>query len=236
MRPTLVFDADDTLWDEQGVLQRFETAVEMTLDRLTGAPSNFRERFIATEHANIPALGYGFASYIFSVGEALSAEPAWRPHRAVIMTEVAALIEAVQIGCPPVIEGVRPTLAALAERDFRLVLLTRGVEFEQRQKLDRSGLGAFFSEIRVVGRKDVATYHAAAAALGDPAGAALCMIGNSMRSDVGPALEAGWRAIHVPAPTDWAHDAAADVVSTRFRRAEDFTQVTELVECEGFWA
>lgn len=235
MRPTLVFDADDTLWDEQGQLQRFEAALEATLDRLTGKPSRFRERFIATESANIPVLGYGFASYIFSVGEAITAHPRWRPHKAALLEEVGRLITLMQAAGPSLIEGVRPTLETLASRRYRLVLLTRGIEHEQRGKLERSGLTPFFSEIRVVGRKDVATYREAAEALGDPEGATLCMIGNSMRSDVGPALAAGWRAIHVPAPTEWAHDAAELIESARFHRARAFPEVAELVQCADFW-
>ena len=235
MRPTLVFDADDTLWDEQGVLQGFEADIEALLDRLCGRPSRFREHFVATEHENIPALGYGFASYIYSVGEAVTARPAWRRHKAAVLERVAELIEAMQTAGPRVIDGVVPTLRALAGRRYRLVLLTRGIDHEQRHKLVRSGLSPFFSEIRVVGRKDVETYRDTARALGDPAGQGLCMIGNSMRSDVGPALEAGWRAIYVPAPTEWAHDRAEAVAAARFRRAREFSEVAELVQCAEFW-
>ena len=235
MRPTLVFDADDTLWDEQGVLQRFEAAVETLLDERTGRPSGFRDSFIATEHDNIPALGYGFASYIFSVGEAVAANPLWRPHKHAVLERVAELIATVQSACPAIIEDVVPTLETLRRRDCRMVLLTRGVEFEQRAKLQRSGLSHFFSEIRVVGRKDLDTYRTTALELGDPAGQTLCMIGNSMRSDVSPALAAGWRAIHVPAPTEWAHDAADAALSERFRRAERFGQVADLVLSVEFW-
>ena len=235
MRPTLVFDADDTLWDEQGQLQRFEADVETLLDRLTGRPSRFRERFIATESANIPALGYGFASYVYSVGEAVTANLSWRRHKPAVLEHVGTLIGAMQSAGPRVIEGVRPTLEALANCSYRMVLLTRGIEYEQRHKLERSGLTSFFSEIRVVGLKDVATYRATAQALGDPEGEALCMIGNSIRSDVGPAIEAGWHAIHVPAPTEWVHDRAQSIVSARFRRARAFPEVAELVQCADFW-
>lgn len=235
MRPTLVFDADDTLWDEQGVLQRFEAAVEALLDRLTGDASGFRERFIAIENENIPTLGYGFSSYVFSAAEAVAANPVWYAHKQQVLQLVAELVAGMQTACPSIIDGVVPTLETLTRREYRLVLLTRGVEFEQRAKLHRSGLSHFFSEIRVVGRKDIETYRTTARELGDPAGQALCMIGNSMRSDVSPALEAGWHAIHVPAPTEWAHDAADAAISERFRRADRFGQVADLVLSADFW-
>jgi putative hydrolase of the HAD superfamily len=235
VHPTLVFDADDTLWDEQGVLQRFEARVEALLDRLIGQPSHFRKRFVATEAANIPVLGYGFASYIYSVAEALSSEAAWQDHKAVALQQVAELIAGTQVAVPRLLQGVRPTLEFLSSRNYRLVLLTRGVEAEQREKLDRAGLAHFFSSVHVVGRKDTSVYREAARGLGDPTGDRLCMVGNSMRSDVHPALEAGWRAIHVPPPTEWAHDASGETSSTRFRRARTFRQVAEFVQCADFW-
>ena len=234
MRPTLVFDADDTLWDEQGVLQGFETAVEGLLDRLTGTATGFQAHFIATENENIATLGYGFSSYVFSVAEALASNPDWYRHKGDVLALVAELIADMHSAGPRVIDGVAPTLAALGA-DHRLVLLTRGVEFEQKGKLARSGLAEFFSEIRVVGRKDTPTYQSAARELGDPAAATLCMVGNSLRSDIGPALAAGWRAIHVPAPTAWQHDEAEAIASVRFRRAERFSDVADLVRAYDFW-
>jgi putative hydrolase of the HAD superfamily len=235
MRQILVFDADDTLWDEQGVLQQFERSVEALLDRLTGDASGFQNRFIALENENIPMLGYGLSSYVFSVAEALAANPDWYRHKAKVLELVARLVAEAQQGGPRLIEGVLPALETLRRGDYRLVLMTRGVEFEQRAKLQRSGLSGFFSEIRIVSRKDAATYRSAAEALGDPSGRALCMIGNSLRSDVGPALEAGWRAIHVPAPTAWAHDAAELTGAERYSRAERFGQVVDLVRSPDFW-
>jgi putative hydrolase of the HAD superfamily len=235
MRPTLVFDADDTLWDEQGILQQFESEIETALDRLTGSASGFREKFIAIEEENIPALGYGFSSYIYSAAEAISANADWLRHKGELLNVVASLVAGMQTAGPRVIDGVEPMLAALRRRHYRLVLLTRGVEHEQRAKLSRSGLAGFFSEIRVVGRKDTETYRAAARELGDPDGDGLCMIGNSMRSDVSPALEAGWRAIHVPAPTEWAHDFAEAAASAKFRRADRIGQVADLVQSADFW-
>jgi len=235
MRPTLVFDADDTLWDEQGVLQRFERAVEALLDRLTGTATGFQARFIALENENIPTLGYGFASYVFSVAEALTTNADWYRHKPEELALVSKLITEAQTAGPQVIEDVAPTLQTLRGDDYRLVLMTRGVEYEQRAKLHRSGLSGFFSEIRIVSRKDAVTYRETADVLGDPTGRALCMIGNSLRSDVGPALAAGWRAIHVPAPTEWAHDASVFDGSERFRRAERFGQIAELVRSADFW-
>jgi putative hydrolase of the HAD superfamily len=234
MQATLVFDADDTLWDEQCTLQQFEQALEARLAGLTGVPSDFRRRFAATEETNIPRLGYGFASYLFSVAETLAATPCWPQHKAEMLDLVADFATGTGREPRPIM-GVRPTLELLSQHAFRLVVLSRGDDHEQRTKLQRSGLSGFFSEVRVVRRKDVGTYHRTAHELGDPQGAALCMIGNSMRSDIGPALDAGWRAIHVPAPTAWGHDHGGTLEHARFRQASDFEGVADLVLSAGFW-
>lgn len=236
MTRTIVFDADDTLWDEQSMLQRFEKAIEAVLTEKTGSSSGFTERFIALENENIPKLGYGFSSYIFSVGEAIAANPLWYAHKDSLLKEVRAVIDAFHFEGPTLVPGARETLETLsAEHKYSLVLLTRGVDFEQRFKLVRTGIEEYFSKIRVVQSKDVAIYRETAALVGDPDGDDLCMVGNSIRSDVNPAIEAGWRAIHVPPPTEWAHDHDEATQSERVHRVRHLGEVVDLVNSPGFW-
>lgn len=230
MQPMLVFDADDTLWDEQGILQRFEARLACLLAPLP-APS-FQARLAVIEQRNIPSLGYGVASYLFSVAETLAA---CKPPFAVAEKArrlVGELSSGLQTGGPPIIDGVVETLETLANGGFQLAVLTRGVEIEQRSKLARSGLAAYFSAFRVVPQKDVATYRDAARAFGADQ---LCMVGNSLRADVLPALAAGWHAIHVPAPTAWGHDAAEPPQHRRFRQTRSIREVAGLVQTTGFW-
>lgn len=235
MLPVLVFDADDTLWDEQGPLQRFEVAIETLLGEPFELGHGFRRRFMEMEEENIGCLGYGFSSYLFSLAETLASDPGWGSRKAKILPLVAELVTAVQSEPPRVIASVLPTLQALADRGHRLALLTRGCDHEQRAKLSKSGLAGYFSDILVVATKDVETYRRAASLLGDPSGATLCMVGNSVRSDILPAIAAGWRAIHVPAQTEWAHDQQACPDDTRFERAEAFHGVADLVLAPEFW-
>lgn len=236
MTRTIVFDADDTLWDEQSMLQRFEKAVEAVLDEKTGTSSGFAERFIALENENIPTLGYGFSSYIFSAGEAIAANPVWYAHKDVLLREVRAIIDGFHFEGPSLMPGAREMLESLsADHSYPLVLLTRGVDFEQRSKLERTGIGEFFSKVRVVQSKDAAIYRETAALMGDPSGEDLCMVGNSIRSDVNPAIEAGWRAIHVPPPTEWAHDHDAATQSDRSHQVKHLGEVVDLVNSPGFW-
>ena len=103
--------------------------------------------------------------------------------------------------------GVDHALAQLSER-YRLVLITKGDLLHQEQKLAASGLGDLFAAVEIVSEKDADTYRRVFARHGTGPGQAV-MAGNSVRSDVIPALEAGcWGAL-IPYPLVWAHEAAS---------------------------
>ena len=100
-----------------------------------------------------------------------------------------------------VIDGVAETLEYLALR-HDLTLFTKGHPEEQKLKIDRSGLGVYFGHTAIVKEKDAAAYRRLAAERGmDPARA--WMIGNSPKSDINPALEAGLNAVYVPHARTW---------------------------------
>jgi putative hydrolase of the HAD superfamily len=102
--------------------------------------------------------------------------------------------------------GVDEALASLSER-YRLVLITKGDLLHQEQKLAASGLGELFAAVEIVSEKDAATYARVFERHGTGAQEA-AMCGNSLRSDILPALQAGAWAAHVPYPLLWAHEAA----------------------------
>jgi putative hydrolase of the HAD superfamily len=101
---------------------------------------------------------------------------------------------------------VEVALAELAD-GYRLILITKGDLLHQEQKLAASGLGELFAQVEIVSEKDASTYERVFARHGTGAGQAV-MCGNSMRSDILPALEAGSYAAHVPYPLTWTHEMA----------------------------
>jgi putative hydrolase of the HAD superfamily len=100
-----------------------------------------------------------------------------------------------------VIEGVPETLEYLASR-HDLTLFTKGHADEQRLKIDRSGLGRFFGHTAIVKEKDAAAYRALVRERGMLPELAW-MIGNSPKSDINPAIEAGLNAVFVPHAHTW---------------------------------
>jgi putative hydrolase of the HAD superfamily len=197
----LIFDADDTLW-ENNVL--FERAIEAFIDHLAH-PIMTREQVRAVldeiERSNCRSHGYGVATFQRSLGDTLVRLRTAAPPNG----EDAALLEwlchPMREGPVEVLPGVAETLAVLASR-HRLLLLTKGHLADQHRKLEASGLRGLFEETIVVDEKDPEVYRSLVASRGlEPS--STWMIGNSPMSDICPALEAGLGAVLVPHPHTW---------------------------------
>ncbi|MGC5021821.1 HAD family hydrolase [Micromonospora sp. DT47] len=201
----LVFDADDTLWENNVVFERVIDHFLEWLDHPTLDRTEIRAVLDDIERANAVVHGYGSKVFLRSLGECLEslrARPATDRERREI-DELAAALVAHQVELMP---GVADTLDTLAGR-YDLLLLTKGDREEQQRKLDACGLLHHFRAAHVVREKDMATYRwLADEHRFDPAAA--WMIGNSPKSDILPARAAGMRAVFIPNDNTWVleHD------------------------------
>ena len=197
----LLVDADDTLW-ENAVY--FEEAIEQFVDFLDHSaltPAEVRQVLDEIEIGNIGVHGYGSKSFARNLRICFE-NLAERHYTQADLDCVVAIGEAILERPIELIEGVEETLGYLAER-HRLTLFTKGHDEEQLAKLDRSSLGHRFRAARVVREKDARAYREVVEAEGWPR-EATWMIGNSPKSDIRPALEAGLGAVLVPHERTWA--------------------------------
>jgi putative hydrolase of the HAD superfamily len=200
MRFTLVIDADDTLWENNIYFEAaFEEFVTF-LDHSRLGPREIRAVLDEIESANSRIHGYGslnFGRNLRQCYQGLAERRIQDTDLATVMGFAERILE-----CPmEVIEGVLETLEYLAHR-HDLTLFTKGHPEEQRLKIERSGLGGFFAHAEIVKEKDAAAYRALALERGFDPGLSW-MIGNSPKSDINPALEAGWNAVFVPHARTW---------------------------------
>ena len=113
--------------------------------------------------------------------------------------------------------GAREVLAELA-RDYELALVTNGASCLQREKLDASGLGAFFSAVVVSAdlrtrKPDPVVLRRALDLLGVTADEAV-MVGDNPDTDIAGALACGMRAVHVADAHDGEYpDGVARAIS-----------------------
>jgi putative hydrolase of the HAD superfamily len=199
-RQTLLFDADDTLWENNVYFEQAIAAFISYLDHRVHTREEVREHLNTCERATIAAHGYGLKSFrrsLIDCFEQLTDTPvnAERHARIVAFTESIANREI------ELLPGVEATLRALQGR-HRLIVVTKGDDVEQKDKLERSGIGSLFEAVEVLGEKNEAAYRVLLAAHGcDPR--STWMIGNSPRSDINPALKAGANAVFIPHDFTW---------------------------------
>jgi putative hydrolase of the HAD superfamily len=202
MVQVIAFDADDTLWHNETLFQATETQFAAMLAR-HHSEEWVRERLFATEMKNLAHFGYGIKGFILSMIETAIELTEERVSGA----EIRRIIEwghGMLLAPVDLLEGVAETIAALSP-SYRLMLLTKGDLFDQESKLARSGLGEHFHAVEIVSKKDTRTYSAILARHG-VAPQDFVMVGNSLKSDVLPALEAGAQAVHIPYALTWAHE------------------------------
>jgi len=196
----LIIDADDTLWENNVY---FERACDEFVDFLahsTLSPRQVRDVLDEIERVNARIHGYGSMNFGRNLSQCYQrlAERHIEPND---LSTVMRLAERILEQPIEIIPDVPETLASLAVR-HELTLFTKGHGDEQQLKIERSGLGRFFAHTAIVHEKDASAYRALVDERGmDPSRS--WMIGNSPRSDINPALEAGLNAVFVPHALTW---------------------------------
>jgi putative hydrolase of the HAD superfamily len=204
----IALDADDTLWHNE---PKFYATQEQFRFLVTGyhSPEWIDERLHETEKRNLAHFGYGVKGFVLSMIETAIELTEGR----VTGQEVQQIIDlgrSMLTAPVELIDGIWEAVEQLS-RDYPLALLTKGDLFDQESKLARSGLGELFSFVEVVSEKNALTYSAVMKRRGVEPGRFL-MVGNSLRSDVLPVLEAGGAAVHVPYPLTWAYEEVPEEV------------------------
>jgi putative hydrolase of the HAD superfamily len=197
---TLLFDADDTLWENNIYFERAIASFISYLNHREFSPAQVREHLNHVEHATIRANGYGLKSFRQSLVrcfEQLTDAPLTQDkHDRILSFAKSIATQEIEL-----LNGVAETLRVLAAR-HRCILVTKGDLEEQTHKLTRSGLEAYFTAVEVLPEKHELAYRRLSELHGCEA-ARTWMIGNSPRSDINPALAAGLHAIFISHDFTW---------------------------------
>lgn len=200
MRKFLIIDADDTLWENNIYFERaFEEFVDF-LGHSSMTPQEVRDVLDEIEAANARTHGYGSMKFGRNLQQCYQHLAEREVHGGDLET-VLSFAERI-LKCPmEVIDGVAETLEYLSRR-HDLTLFTKGHPEEQKLKIDRSELGRFFAHTAIVHEKDADAYRRLTEERGMPPDLTW-MVGNSPKSDINPALEAGLNAVFVPHAHTW---------------------------------
>jgi putative hydrolase of the HAD superfamily len=197
---TLLIDADDTLWENNIYFERAIAAFISYIDHKEYSRQQVREKLNEVERENVRLHGYGLVSFrraLVTCFERLSAEPVTpEKHERILSFAQSIADQEIEL-----LAGVAETLPALAAR-HRLILMTKGNEAEQADKLARSGLAPHFTGVEIPREKDPAAYRRVCEKY-ELAPHTTWMIGNSPRSDINPALASGLHAVYIHHPSTW---------------------------------
>lgn len=223
----ICLDADDTLWHNMRHFDAAERAAFTILEPFATAEVA-RKRFEELTGRNLALYGYGAKTFTLSMIEAATelcgdVLPAAMIRR-ILETGRGLLSYPVEL-----LPGVEATLDALAKR-ARLVLVTKGDLVHQEAKLAASGVGDRFSGVEIISEKTAEVYRRLFARYGTAAECCV-MAGDSVRSDVLPALEAGAWAALVPHEIVWSHERAEEPVDhPRFKRLQALTDLPQWID------
>ena len=223
---TIGFDADDTLWQN-------ETFFRLTEQRFTellsehGAHEVISARLLEAERRNLRFYGFGVKGFTLSMIET-AVEVTNGQVSASVIAEILGFGRQMLQNPVETLPHARETLDALAGR-YRILLITKGDLFDQERKLAQSGLGDYFSAVEIVSDKTPGVYERIFTRHGDGPQRAV-MVGNSLKSDVVPAIRAGSWGVYVPHDLTWVleHEEAPEA-DPRFRQIADLGQLPALL-------
>ena len=223
----IAFDADDTLWHCESMFQDTQARLIEILDQYADHESVLA-RLHDTEERNIKLFGFGIKGFTLSMIET-AIEISESCISAKDIHEITMMGKAMLDSPLEMFDDVEEVLAELGE-SHKLVLITKGDNMDQYNKIDKSALAPHFGEIDVVLNKDVPTYRDLFVRYEvDPA--LVLMAGNSIPSDILPVLELGGWGVHIPyhvIASFERHDN--DPQHDRFRRIDKLAELPELVQ------
>ena len=224
-RQHLIFDADDTLWENNVYFEEAFAQFCSYLNHSSLTPDEIRSVLDEIEIVNNQIHGYGAVNFGRNLSQCYLhlAERAVEAHD---LERVAAFAHEILSREIELMAGVAETLPFLAEK-HELTLFTKGEPAEQNRKIDLSGLRPLFTHCNVVKEKNRAAYlELARLREFDPKRS--WMIGNSPKSDINPALDAGLGAVYVPHERTWTLERQAlRQPSERLIMLEKFSDLVE---------
>ncbi|KQV32291.1 HAD family hydrolase [Rhizobium sp. Root1203] len=227
---TIGFDADDTLWQNEQYYRLTEAHFTELLSDFAEGPK-ISERLLEAEKRNLRHYGFGIKGFTLSMIETAIEVTEGKIPAAVI---ARILDTGRDLLSHPVdtLPHVQETLAALSE-SYLLVMITKGDLFDQERKLAQSGLGDFFHAVEIVSDKTAVTYRRIFSRIGGGPERAM-MVGNSLKSDIVPAIAAGSYGVFVPHELTWVLEHVEEPTGApRFRKIEHFGELRSVIESLG---
>ena len=224
----IAFDADDTLWDCQSHFERVE---EHLYSLIAPYCENPKLALFNTESGNMADLGYGCKAFTISILETAMRVAGNDLSVSTLSDLLKDCKQLLHLPATPLPE-VEETLKELRERcdtvNYKLVVFTKGELQDQENKLKRSGLLKYFDDVEITSDKGQAEFLALCEHQ-QIHPSELLMVGNSLKSDIAPALAIGASAIYIPFHVTWQLEHVEDFDHEQMVKIEHFSEILEYV-------
>ena len=224
----IAFDADDTLWDCQSHFERVE---EHLYSLIAPYCENPKLELFNTESGNMTDLGYGCKAFTISILETAMRVAGNDLSVSTLSDLLKDCKQLLHLPATPLPE-VEETLKELRERcdtvNYKLVVFTKGELQDQENKLKRSGLLKYFDDVEITSDKGQAEFLALCEHQ-QIHPSELLMVGNSLKSDIAPALAIGASAIYIPFHVTWQLEHVEDFDHEQMVKIEHFSEILEYV-------
>ena len=218
----IAFDADDTLWDCQSYFEQVENRLYQLIGPYCENPA---AELFKTESGNMADLGYGCKAFTISIIETALRVAGSHVDAGQLSELLAACKQLLQLPATP-LPGVEETLDRID--GYRKVCFTKGELQDQENKLKRSGLLRYFDDVEITSDKGQKEF----LALCDHQQihpSELLMVGNSLKSDIAPALAIGAWAIHIPFHVTWQLEHFEEFDHERLKKIEQFSELLNIL-------
>ncbi|MBK9238945.1 MAG: HAD family hydrolase [Acidobacteria bacterium] len=202
----MIFDGDDTLWETEPLYDEARSEARGLVEASGGNGSLWErlQREIDVKNVDV----HGFSASRFPLSCVTACEKLFELTGWAVPGEVVQRINAVAMqvfdGRAPVRSDAEAALALLRANGFNLGLLTKGNQEVQQRRIESSGLARWFDRIEIVGDKSPEVISQLVRDLGSEPRSSW-LVGNSLRSDIVPAVSAGLHAIRLDAHT-WEYE------------------------------
>jgi putative hydrolase of the HAD superfamily len=223
----IIFDGDDTLWRTMPLYDRAKQQFQRAMVRIGYDPLTAVGHLDALDCKNVEAYGFSKMRFPLSVVEAYRSLCAQRgiPTSRRAENYLRRSARRVFGHRAPLVPNATAVLQSL--QHAHLVLLTKGERSVQRRRIAQSGLRRLFGSVYIVPKKEPKTFEQIVMAQGVQL-RHTWSVGDSLRSDVLPALEAGLNAIWVPANT-WLYEHTAHSEHPRLHVCQSLAQIPALI-------
>ena len=221
----VAFDADDTLWHNERFFKLTQERFATLLAPHTDDPDLDRH-LMEAERRNLGHYGFGIKGFVLTMIETALEVTDRKVPGHVIAELIAAGQDMLQHPIDLLPHAVDAVMAAKARGP--VLLITKGDLLDQERKLAQSGLGDLFDRVEIVSDKHRQVYARIFADMDGPQRG--MMVGNSMKSDVRPMIDAGGFGVFVPHDLVWDLEAAAAPEGhPRYRALSDLGALPDLL-------